>query len=156
MKKLLLTLAFAHTLFIINFLYAQSQVSSDSWLTNYEEAKEISVKSGKPILMSFSGSDWCRPCIKLSKEVFENTTFRKFAENHFTLLNLDFPRLKKNRLSKEQVRHNETLAEKFNKQGQFPLVILLTAEENIILKTGYRPGGVHGFLNYLNQFIEKN
>jgi len=124
-------------------------------LTNFPEAIKQSKEEEKPILMSFSGSDWCKPCIKLSKEVFETKIFQKFAKKNFILLRLDFPRQKKNRLSDEQVRHNEKLAEKYNKEGAFPILLILDLNDRVIAKTGYRIGGPEKYIMHLKSLISE-
>lgn len=130
--------------------YAQE---NEHWLKDFDKAKEIAAKEHRPILMSFAGSDWCKPCIKLTREVFETPEFQDYAKDHLVLLLLDFPRLKKNALPKEQVKHNEKMAEKYNHDGSFPLVVLVDAEGKVIDKTGYQAGGPDNFIAYLNKTL---
>ena len=47
-------------------------------------------------------------------------------------MHLDFAR-KKNKLPAEQTTHNETLAERFNKSGLFPNIILINPEEKVLI-----------------------
>lgn len=96
-----------------------------NWVLDFDKAKTEATQSNKMILLSFGGSDWCAPCIKLKQEVFESTTFQKYANEHLVMLRADFPRLKKNQLDSKQVAHNEALAEKYNPEGKFPLTVLL-------------------------------
>lgn len=105
---------------------------SSEWLTNMTTAKEVAVKENKHILLNFSGSDWCAPCIKMKKEVFESEPFLKLAEEQLILVRADFPRSKKNKLSDEQTKHNEALAERYNPSGKFPFTILLDANGKVI------------------------
>ena len=42
---------------------------SQNWKTNFEEVKTEATVSNKKILLVFSGSDWCAPCIKLDKNI---------------------------------------------------------------------------------------
>lgn len=105
---------------------------SSEWLTNFDAAKEIAVKDNKHILLNFSGSDWCAPCIKMKKEVFESEAFLTRSEAQLVLVRADFPRSKKNQLSPEQVKHNEALAEKYNPEGKFPFTLLLNADGSIV------------------------
>lgn len=98
-----------------------------NWLTNFEQAKSEASQSKKYIILYFSGSDWCAPCIRLKTEIFESAAFAAYAEDNLVLANADFPRLKKNQLEKTQIRHNEALADKYNPEGKFPLTILLDA-----------------------------
>lgn len=117
------------------------------WLTDFETAKNTAVTENKYILLNFSGSDWCAPCIKLKQEVFESETFNLLAEKNLVLLRADFPRMKKNQLSREQTRHNELLAEKYNHEGKFPLTILLDSKGNVIKQwDGYTPGTREKFI----------
>ena len=102
------------------------------WGNDLNKAKELAVKDHKYILLNFSGSDWCGPCIRMHNEIFETEVFKKFADDNLVLLNADFPRLKKNQLSKEQQKRNEQLADQYNTKGSFPLTILLTQEGKLV------------------------
>ena len=62
-------------------------VMASGWETDFDNAKKQAEKEHKLILLNFSGSDWCIPCIRLRKEVFENTTFKTFADSNLVLLN---------------------------------------------------------------------
>jgi thioredoxin-related protein len=104
------------------------------WLTDFDAAKTQAAARHKYILLNFSGSDWCAPCIKLKKEVFESDEFAKLAEERFILIRADFPRTKKNQLVKELAQHNEVLAERYNPEGKFPYTLLLDAEGRVIKK----------------------
>ena len=128
--------------------------TSSSWLTNFDEAKQVAEKSHKMILLTFSGSDWCVPCIRLHKEVFESAEFEKYAENNLVLVNADFPRLKKNRLSKEQTMMNEHLADQFNRNGSFPLTILLDANGKLVKQwEGVPKETVEQFVNEIDASV---
>lgn len=102
------------------------------WLTDFEKAKVEAVQSHRLILLSFSGSDWCIPCIKLRDQIFESAMFEKYADSSLVLVNADFPRLKKNKLSAELTKRNESLADRFNAHGTFPLTLLLDARGKVL------------------------
>ena len=104
------------------------------WHKNLEEAEQIAKKEHKHILLNFSGSDWCGPCIRLHKEILENEIFKQFATSKLVLINTDFPRLKKNQLSPEQQIVNDRIADKYNSKGIFPLTLLLN-ENGKLLKS---------------------
>ena len=97
----------------------------NTWEYDFIVAKEKANESHKNILINFSGSDWCGPCIRMHKEIFEKDAFVKYATDHLVLLRADFPRLKKNQLSADQLKKNNDLAVKYNPDGDFPLTILL-------------------------------
>ncbi|HOX82394.1 MAG TPA: thioredoxin family protein [Chryseolinea sp.] len=130
---------------------------STEWLTNMTAAKEIAAKENKYILLNFSGSDWCAPCIKMKKEVFENESFLNLAEKQLILVRADFPRSKKNKLSDEQTKHNEALAEKYNPSGKFPLTILLDANGKVIKEwDGYAFSSQDKFIADLDTVLTLN
>jgi len=125
-----------------------------NWLTNYKEAIAQSEKENKPVLMLFSGSDWCSNCIRLETTVFGTSAFQEYAKSKLILLKLDFPVKKKNKLSPELTTQNETLAEKYNKEGAFPSVILLNSHEEVIGTTGYKSIGVEEYIVHLDSFLK--
>lgn len=102
------------------------------WETDFETAKKLAKEKNELILLSFSGSDWCGPCVATRKNYFETDAFAALAKGNLVLLNADFPRKKKNQLSAEQTRKNETLAEKYNKEGNFPYTLLLDANGKVL------------------------
>ena len=130
-------------------------LSGPSWETDFAKAKQVAHESNKLILLNFSGSDWCGPCIRMEKEIFEAANFNEYASSHLVLLNADFPRLKKHQLSKEQQEKNEELAERFNKKGIFPLTLLIT-EDGKILKEweGLPTGSSAVFVNEIRSIIQ--
>jgi thioredoxin-related protein len=118
------------SLFIVSaFLFA-----SITWETDLEKAKEKAKKEHKLVLLNFAGSDWCIPCMKLTRQIFENDNFRQFADTSLVMVKADFPRLKKNQLSKDQQKSNDKLADKYNPEGIFPYTLLLD-EKGKVLKT---------------------
>ncbi|MFS8083612.1 MAG: thioredoxin family protein [Ginsengibacter sp.] len=121
------------------------------WLTDIHKAETVAKKENKLILLNFSGSDWCGPCIRLHKEFFDGEAVNQFAAGHLILLNADFPRSKKNQLSKEQQGKNNELADTYNKTGIFPLTVLLNSEGRV-LKTweGYPSESILEFINEIN------
>ncbi len=102
------------------------------WEPNFENAKKMAKENHKVILLNFSGSDWCAPCILLRKDYLENETFTKMADDNLIMVNADFPRKKKNIVSEEWTKRNEALAEQYNKEGSFPFTLLLDANGKVL------------------------
>jgi len=125
------------------------------WLTNFDQAKNAAAQEHKYILLNFSGSDWCGPCIKMKKEVFESDAFQSLAGEKLVLLRADFPRQKRNQLPGEQVRHNEALAEKYNPDGKFPLTVLLDKDGKVVKQwDGYTFSSQDKFIADLRATVE--
>jgi len=115
-------------------------LSEPQWHSNMEEAQQMARKEHRHILLNFSGSDWCGPCILLRKEVFDDPVFSAMADTSLILVNADFPRMKKNQLPKEQQQANDRLADKYNSQGKFPLTLLLSADGKVVRQWEGNPG----------------
>jgi len=111
-----------------------SLVMFGGWEIDFENAKKQAEKEHKLVLLNFSGSDWCIPCIQFKKEILQSKEFLDFAENNLVLVNADFPRLNKNQLAKDIQKKNEKLADKYDPEGIFPLTILLNNEGKILKK----------------------
>ena len=122
------------------------------WLTSLETAKTESATRKVPILVDFSGSDWCGWCIKLDKEVFSKPAFKDYAQDNLVLLLIDFPR--RAAQSDEVKKANRTLAEQFQVEG-FPSVLLLDAEGKVLARTGYQPGGAEAYVQHLKSLLKR-
>jgi len=134
-----------------------AQDSTFIWLTNLEEAKEQAMKENKNILLYFSGSDWCVPCMQLKKEVLLHESFKKLADKNSIGVAFDFPAQSKNLLPEEQQKYNEAKAEIYNKDGSFPLILLLDREGNELGKiNGYAREGKDKYLSKLKSILDKN
>lgn len=66
-----------------------------TWLGNFKTATEEAAKTHKLIVVNFSGSDWCGPCIRLRKEILESENFTNYAAANLILVRADFPRQRK-------------------------------------------------------------
>ena len=121
-------------------LFSSFFATSSNWTYNLEDAKKTAAQKHELIILNFSGSDWCGPCIRLRKEIFESDAFKAYANDNLVLVNADFPRLKKNQPSKEQVKLNEQLAEQYNPKGKFPLTLLLDANGKVLKTYDGFPG----------------
>jgi thioredoxin-related protein len=125
---------------------------SQNWNTNFEDVKAKADKENKNILLVFSGSDWCGPCIKLDKVVWQSTEFQVEADKSWVIYKADFPKKKANQLSPELTESNNKLAEKYNKNGSFPLVLLLDKKGKIIGMTGFKNVAAADYIKLIHSF----
>jgi thiol-disulfide isomerase/thioredoxin len=109
------------------------------WEPDFENAKKTAKEKHELILLNFSGSDWCGPCIAMRKEYFESEVFTQIAKDHLILVNADFPRKKKNQLPAAIIKRNEALAEIYNKSGNFPFTVLLDANGKVLKTWNGKP-----------------
>ncbi len=118
----------------------------NTWQTNFDKAVKIATVEDKNILMIFSGSDWCAPCKKLKKKILINSDFQTFEKNNLVILYLDFPSKKKNKLTESETKHNEALADKYNRSGSFPYIVLLDKSGEKIKTLKYKGQSVEKFI----------
>ncbi|WP_396152442.1 thioredoxin family protein [Flavobacterium sp.] len=135
--------------FTISVFYAQN------WQTNFEEAKMIASKENKNIVLVFSGSDWCAPCMKLEKNIWMSDVFKAEAEKNWVTYKADFPKKKANQLAPELTEQNKKLAEKYNKGGSFPLVVLLDPNGKVLGMTGFKNVSAEEYIQLLHSFVKK-
>lgn len=141
MKKLLALLLVLHVL-----VFAKGQ----EWQTDFEQAKALAAQEHRDILMVFQGSDWCSVCMKLDKEILRSEVFQAVARQKYVLLKVDFPRRKANKLPADQQEKNNQLAEQYNQNGYFPLVVLLDEKGRVQGKTGYMKMSPEEYIGHLS------
>ena len=134
-------------LFLLSF-----SLTAQNWETDWKVATQKSKKNNQKLILVFSGSDWCIPCIKLEKEIWEAESFKAYALENYVLLRADFPKRKKNALSKEKQTHNDKLAERFNAVGYFPLVVVISPEEKVLGQLGYEKSTPEKYIELINAF----
>ena len=135
-----------------NVLISLLLTTSPNWQYDFEVAKSKAQNEHKLILLNFAGSDWCGPCIKMTRDIFEQDSFTNYADKSLVLVRADFPRSKKNQLEPKQVKHNEALAEKYNPQGKFPLTLLLDANGKVLKSwDGFKSGTPEEFIKQVEQ-----
>jgi protein disulfide-isomerase len=147
-KRLILGLALVSSM-LLSVSFAQAQTKT--WNQDMKKAMAESKSTGKPILIDFSGTDWCSWCMKLDKEVFAQRAFRKYAKKNLVLMLAAFPR--RTPLSADLKAQNEDLAKKYNVEG-FPTVVLLNSKGETLGVTGYQQGGADNYVKHLQGIIE--
>lgn len=140
---------------IILLILLSCSLKAQDWQTNFKTAKQIAASENKPIILVFQGSDWCAPCIKLDHEVWSTDIFKKYAKDHFVMLQADFPRKKKNALPKDQTKANALLFVRYNKNGIFPFVVVLDSKGKVLGETSYKKTTPEKYIKELTSFIKE-
>ncbi len=122
------------------------------WMTDFEEALKKAKEQNKPLLLDFTGSDWCGWCIKLKKEVFNQPEFKQFASNNFILVEIDFPMRKPQPPALKA--QNSKLQAQFGIQG-YPTIVLIDSNGKEFARTGYRKGGAASYVEHLQELLKK-
>jgi protein disulfide-isomerase len=121
-----------------------------TWLDSYETAITQSKETTKPVILFFTGSDWCTWCKQLEKEVFETQDFAKSSGSHFIFVKLDFPLNRS--LPLNITSQNKELQRKYDVR-RFPTVVIIDSQQKQIGITGYRPGGGKSYGAHLDKIV---
>ncbi len=110
--------------------------SGIDWFVDFAAAKKEAREEDRPLLLLFTGSDWCPFCIKLEKEFLATKKFEKYVDDELVMVFVDFPR--RLRQSAEQASANRKLAADYKVEG-FPTLIMLSPDGDRVLgQTGYQ------------------
>lgn len=155
MKKIL------YLILVSGFVTLSSYAQESIWHTDMGKASEIAIQEKKPLLMFFTGSDWCGWCTKLQNEVLKTSDFQEWAKENVVLVELDFPR--RTKLEKDMQIQNQQLQNMFQVRG-YPTIVFANPEKtgdgkmNLqgIGKTGFVRGGAKKWLAVANDIIKVN
>lgn len=107
-----------------------------NWVPTYDEALKKSKKEKKPVLIYFTGSDWCTPCKILDDELFHTDKFKSLSDTNLVLLEVDIPR-NKDLVDPEKMSENMYLQRKY-KVKSFPTLLMVNHRgKKIAEKKGY-------------------
>jgi len=139
MKKTILVIV---SLFISTIIVSAQTTEKHgvAWFNNYSEAQKEAKKEGKPLLVFFTGSDWCGPCKLLVKDFFSTQKFKNITADNFVMYEANFPR-NRDLISGTQKEDNLVLKSKYN-VSSFPTVLVLNEK-------GKEKGRESGF-NYIH------
>lgn len=151
MKRFLITVA---SLVAIS---TAAMAAESGWLHDYEAAKKQAKEENKPILINFTGTDWCGWCIKIEKEIFSKDEFKAYAKENLILMEVDFPEKKENKAKQtaEVKAQNKKLDKEFKIEG-YPTIFLIDAEgKKLSEDIGYREGGASAYVDHLKELLSK-
>ena len=148
---------FHRNFFLIWFsLFAAAAAAmAAEWQTDYDKALQMAKSQNKHLLLDFTGSDWCGPCIELRKKVFSRPEFAAYAEKNLILMEVDYPQRKKQ--SAELKKQNEKLSKQYGiDEKGFPTVVLLDPAAKVIREfTGYDGETTAGLIAWIEGKAKK-
>ena len=150
MKNILKYLTVLSFIIFISGCSLHSKEKELNWHDNLESAVKIAQKEHRPILVDFTGSDWCKWCKKLNAEVFSQDDFVNYAKSNLVLVKIDFPEHIKQTPATQY--YNRQLAQKFGVQG-FPTIIIMDSSGKPLAVTGYQKGGAVAYVQHIKSLL---
>ncbi len=98
-------------------------VKTGKWTMDFDAATRLAKKEKLPILLNFSGSDWCGWCKIMERNVFSKDEWTKYAKHNMVMVVLDFPS-DKSLVPRKYAQRNARMKEHYAVSG-FPTFILL-------------------------------
>lgn len=130
-----------------------------TWSNNLDKSIDVSNKTKKPLMLFFTGSDWCGWCRRLQNEVLKKPEFATWAKDNVVLVEVDFPR--STALAPEVQTQNNQLQQFFEVAG-YPTVWFVNANRvdgkisfEKLGSTGYVAGGPSAWLGVANGILKK-
>ena len=125
-----------------------------AWNTDFRKAVARATRLHRPLLLVFTGSDWCDRCRELKSEVLDTPEFNAWARKTVVLMEADFPRSVRQKASLR--KQNKELADRFKEfvRWGYPTVLLLDFTGRRVLgEIGYREGGPGPWLEEANRIV---
>ena len=110
---------------------AHNGADPGEWTMDFDAAKALASETGRPILLNFTGSDWCGWCIQMDRRVFSRDAWKEHAKDHLVLVWIDFPR-NKSLVPEQFVSRNGQLAREYGVEG-YPTYVLLDSDGQTVL-----------------------
>jgi protein disulfide-isomerase len=134
---------------------AHSQkIQQVNWTTSYAEAIDEADRTNTPIMLFFSGSDWCPWCKKLDSEVFSTKEFSAWLDSRVVPVMVDFP--KTSQLPGQLTNQNNKLLDRYRPHlTGFPTALFIKADGTVIGKLGYEEGGVRKWIHRAQSVVGK-
>ena len=93
------------------------------WTQDYDAAVALAKEKGLPLMLNFTGSDWCGWCKLMDKQVFSKSEWKTWAKENIVLAFIDFPR-KESLVPEKYVARNKALSAKYGVRG-YPTYIVV-------------------------------
>ncbi len=121
------------------------------WHQELDDALAESKTTGLPVLMLFTGSDWCPPCMALEKNVFGKSAFQTFADEKIVLMKVDKQRRRPpgKRLAEKQ----DGWMRQYGVSG-YPTLLLLDGDGKLLQKFGYGNQKEDAFIAHVDRMLK--
>ena len=135
---------------ILAIVTVAAAAEPEGWGTDFEQAKKAATEKKLPILMDFSGSDWCIWCQRLDAEVFSQKAFIDYAKDNLILFLVDFPMRAQ---QADALRAQNRQLQSTYRVAGYPTVVLVNAQGEELARSDYRKGGAEAYVEHLKELV---
>ncbi len=123
------------------------------WTQDYEAAVALAGTNGLPLMLNFTGSDWCGWCKLMDRQVFSTDAWKKWAGKNIVLAFIDFPQ-NKSLVPDKYVARNRRLAGQYGVKG-YPTYVVVEAKDGKAIGTlgASREATPEGFIADLENML---
>lgn len=126
--------------------------ATDAWVADYDAALARAKTEGKAVLVDFTGSDWCGPCIQLHERVFAQESFQAAVADAFVLCALDYPQGSEAKALVPNPERNDAVAKQWQIQS-FPTILILASDETLLGRTAFREDGPAEYAEHVLEIL---
>lgn len=121
--------------------------AADDWGTDLAQGLDEAAKGDRPVLVEFTGSDWCSACKIMEANVLPNKDFKAFvAKNRMVTVQLDYPN-GADKVTPEQRRVRQEIADRYGIRA-YPTLLVLDSK-------GQPYGRIEGVIGSPEQHIQR-
>lgn len=143
-----------HWLAVFLLLAVSPRAGAGEPLTDLPKAIERAKAEKKHVLVEFTGSDWCVPCIAFDRNVMTNAAFVAFVKDRLVLVRLDIPYRRK--IDPDLKKRNEALAEQYRVKVYPTFVVLDGNGREIGRRESYLGEPAGEFVKIIRRLIRKD
>jgi thiol:disulfide interchange protein len=121
--------------------------SSLNWSRSYQDAVAQAQSTSKPIVILFTGINWCPACMKLEREVLTRPEFAQAVGNRFVFLKAEFPDYVEEAMANSPYR---PLLDRYGVDS-FPTMVVVNASGQRLYTVNYQAGGPEAYIRELMQ-----
>lgn len=127
--------------FLMSLNFLQAANFDSFWNQDSDKAIEKAKAENKVLLILFTGSEWCGWCVKLKKEVLDNSKFESLARKKLVCIVIDTQMGNDSKISyvnKKFTEKYKELDEKYGVRG-YPTTVLIAPNGKTKKFSGFKP-----------------
>lgn len=128
-KNILLCAALALITMTGNLIAVEADVDGATpgkWTMDLDAAKNVAAEENLPIMLNFTGSDWCSWCKLMEESVFSKPEWSAWAANNLMMGYIDFP-TDESLVPDKYKDRNDALSQKYSIEG-YPTYVILDGD----------------------------